>query len=161
MSNSESEDDGDCVAEFSKGSREGVPEKSKLKYEKAYSIYVEWKEKTGVSTTENWLIEYFNRYMQKYKPPSVLAHYSMLKSLIKVKENIDIRNYNILSAKLKTYAAGYESKKSLVFTSDQLLKFLEEAHDRSHLANKVSFTHARSTSVYRVISLIKEGAKII
>ncbi|XP_058797985.1 shootin-1-like isoform X1 [Phymastichus coffea] len=137
MSSSDSEEEVPFQPESQKDGKDSIPAKSKLKYEKAYETYVEWKKKIGVTTTENWLIEYFNRYMQKYKPPSVLAHYSMLKSLIKVHENINIGNYSILNAKLKTYATGYESKKSLVFTNDQLSKYLQEAPDRIHLANKV------------------------
>ena len=119
-----------------------LPEKSKNRYKIAYKNFVDWKKEKEISiSSEDCLLLYFDQVIvKKYAPNSSWSYYSMLKSLIKIKENIDISKFNSLSAKLKKYAKNYEPKKADTFTSEEIQYFLEEAPDVGYLAHKVIST---------------------
>ncbi|KAJ8912823.1 hypothetical protein NQ315_014406 [Exocentrus adspersus] len=78
-----------------------LPAKSKLQYEK------EEKSKT-------------------LKPPTLWSIFSMLKSTLNLKENIDLRKFPKLVPYLKNKAVGYRGK-----------KFIKDADDETHLLKKV------------------------
>ncbi|XP_051174802.1 uncharacterized protein LOC127290344 [Leptopilina boulardi] len=115
-----------------------LPEKSKKNYEFVYANFVEWKDSNNVKkTSETVLMSYFKMLSQKYKPPTLWSHYSMLKSMIHVKEKISLEKYLELSAFLKKMSRGYIPKKSKVFSAEEVQKFLETAPDDHHLDTKV------------------------
>ena len=116
-----------------------LPQKSKSRYLITYQAFLDWKnEKKIGESSEDCLLIYFDQIiMKKYSPNSAYCHYSMLKSLIKIKENIDISKYYILSAKLKKYDKGYQPKKAATLTGDQVRLFLDEAPDEAFLVQKV------------------------
>ncbi|XP_016840860.1 uncharacterized protein LOC100680302 [Nasonia vitripennis] len=116
---------------------DSLPGKSRSKYYAAYNIFSNWLKENEATISEETMLVYFDKYMKKYKPSSVWAHYSMIKTMIKVRENIDISTYKVLLNQLKINSSGYRSKKSEVFSGEQIKKFLEEAPDEIHLANKV------------------------
>lgn len=129
-----------CVASFQQYqeiNEDALPEKSRSKYYAAYNIFANWLKEKEAAISEETLLDYFDKYMKKYKPSSVWAHYSMIKTMIKVRENVDISCYKVLLNQLKINSSGYRSKKSEVFSGEQIKKFLEEAPDEIHLANKV------------------------
>lgn len=143
MASSESEEDVLCTPPemrvAAQASIENVlPDKSKKKYEKCYEEFVQWKLSKKAITSENCLLVYFQDVVDKYKPTTAWSMYSMLKCMIKIKENIDISKFHKLIAKLKKHAIGHESKKAKVFTAEEIHKYLFEAPDEIHLANKVS-----------------------
>ena len=143
MSDTESEEE--CVISTPPELREAakdaaqnaLPKKSKQKYVIAYDAFLKWKQSNKAIVSENCLLVYFQGLIAKYKPTTVWSQYSMLKSILKIKENIDISKFYTLNATIKQYSVGYESKKSLVFTENDLKKFLYEAPDETYLANKV------------------------
>lgn len=61
----------------------------------------------------------------------------MIKTSMKVYEDVDIGKYYKLTAFLKRQHVGYEAKKSLTFSRDQIDKFLQTAPDDTFLAIKV------------------------
>lgn len=65
------------------------------------------------------------------------GNYSMLKRLLIIKHNVNIKNYSQLIAFLKQNAEGYQSKQANVFTGDEVNRFISEAPDDQFLAVKV------------------------
>jgi integrase len=62
----------------------------------------------------------------------------MLKSTLRVKENVDISNYGKSQLYLKRQSEGYETKKSKILSQDDVSKFLTEAPGDTFLLIKVA-----------------------
>lgn len=122
-----------------------LPKQSKDVYEDAYKKYAEWKSTNKAITSENCLKVYFNDLIKHYKPSTIWSIYSKLKSTIQIYENISIENYKELTALLSQNSRGYKSKKSKVFTSEQINSFLENAPDEIHLAMNARNKHTISS----------------
>lgn len=116
-----------------------LPEKSKSKYLNVYDKFVAWKESQGATSwSEEVLLSYFVDQAEKYAPSTLWANYSMLKSTICGKYNIDIGQYLRLQAFLKKQSVGFRSKKSKVFSPQEINKFIREAPDGNFLLEKVT-----------------------
>lgn len=116
-----------------------LPEKSKKRYEAAYKSFKNWcQTKTASAVSETLLLAYFYEKSAQLKSPSSLwCEYSMLKSTLFIKENIDISKYPKLRAFLKRKNDGYRPKKSNVFDREDVNKFMLEAPDEIYLLMKV------------------------
>lgn len=116
-----------------------LPSKSREKYMAAYETFIQWKtNKKASSFSENVFLAYFNELANRFKPSSLWCIYSMLKTTVKNKNNIDIKNYSNLTAFLKRRSDGYVARKSKVLSPTDVEKFLKEAPDYQYLATKVS-----------------------
>lgn len=116
-----------------------LPEKSKSLYLKAYTAFRNWCITNKATTiSENVLLAYFSKYASDKKASSSWAHYSMLKSTILLKENINISKYFKLIAFLKKQNVNYTPKKSSVFTQDEITNFITHAPDDCYITAKVS-----------------------
>ncbi|CAH1366009.1 unnamed protein product [Tenebrio molitor] len=73
----------------------------------------------------------------KTKPPTLWSTFSMLKAMLNVKENIDVRKFPKLVPYLKNKSVGYQGKKSKILTQEDISKFIEEAADEKKLLKKV------------------------
>lgn len=117
-----------------------LPKKSKQKNLQVYSAFKQWCiQKTVRKTNETAVLAYFYQLSKVYKASSLWSKYSMLKSTLAVKENIDIK-YPKLIAFLKRQAVGYRPQKSQTFTREDIHKFLLEASDNEYLLMKVMRT---------------------
>lgn len=116
-----------------------LPEKSRVKYEKAYKRFGEWCEEKKVKNTANEkvLLAYFEHLSKYYKSSSLWAYYSMLRAMISMNKNVDIGKYSHLITFLKRKAEGYRPKKSKILTKQDVIKFLQEADDKKFLLTKV------------------------
>lgn len=115
-----------------------LPEKSKHKYEKRYELFTSWCESKNVkSPTENVLLAYFAENSKVMKSSTLWGVYSMLKSTIQIKHNINIGSYKKLIAFLKKTSVGYEPKKSKILSKDEVETFLKTAPDDIYLMKKV------------------------
>lgn len=125
-----------------RGSDQTLPPASKDRYLKTYAVFNEWKNKNGnPSTCETVVLAYFVELSEEgKKPTSLWAYYSMLKSIIRLKEKIDISNYFDLTAFLKRKSDGYEPTKSNVFEDYELQRFLVSAEESKWLDVKVNKT---------------------
>lgn len=124
--------------EFQNAMDEILPAKSRDRYLQAYDVFVKWQESHGVrSFSEKVVMAYLIVASRKYKPPTLWSIYSMLKKTFIVKQNIDMTKYCRLRAFLKNKSDGYESKKSNVFTPDEINKFFVEAPNSRYLGMKV------------------------
>ena len=115
-----------------------LPEKSKGRYENVYRKFMDWRGENGINSfSEHVLLAYFGEITKKFKPSSLWAIYSMLRSLINLKHNVNIETYPKLKAYLKRQSNGFKSKKSKVLTPVQIKTFINEASDLQHLLTKV------------------------
>lgn len=116
-----------------------LPAKSKARYEQAYNSFVAWQKQTGKTTfTESVFILYFHEKSKTMSPTSLWSIYSMLRTTCELNNNVNIANFKKMKKILRKHSLGYISKKSKVFTPEDLNKFIQEAPDTEHLSNKVN-----------------------
>src|SRR5699024_11669271 len=89
------------------------------------------------SFSEDTLLVYFKELSNKYKSSSLWTQYSMLKSTINIRKNINLESYAGLRAFLKRCSEGYQAKKSEVFSGEQIQQFINKAPNDKYLATKV------------------------
>lgn len=117
---------------------ENLPDRSKYRYKNAYVAFVKWQETNNfTSFDEPILLEYFSEKSKVYKPPTLWSMYSMLRSTILCQHDIDISKGAELISFLKKQNDGYISKKSKVFTADEIQQFMCDAPDDHYLLIKV------------------------
>ncbi|MGH9707116.1 MAG: hypothetical protein ACRD5R_10205, partial [Candidatus Acidiferrales bacterium] len=116
-----------------------IPERSFKKYEQQYEEFRKWCEINKVKLfKEEVFLAYLSEQSKKYKPPTLWSKYSMLKTMCKIKINLDIGRYFTLTAFLKRQNLGYKPKKSKVFTQEEIVKFMEKAPNEIYLMIKVA-----------------------
>lgn len=116
-----------------------LPSKSKVRYQKVYDEYKAWKEKKFASSnSERVVTAFFSEMIQRKKPSSLWAQYSMLKSTLKIYDRVDIEKYATLTAMLKQNSHGYEPKQAKTFTDSEAQQFLDNAPDDMWLDVKVT-----------------------
>ncbi|KAJ8914670.1 hypothetical protein NQ315_017367 [Exocentrus adspersus] len=84
-------------------------------------------------STKMFYLCFFAEKSKTLSSSTLWAHYSMLKTMLNVKRNIDVSKFYKLSAFLKRKSEGYKPKKAKVLTLDQIDKFLLEAPDKDFL----------------------------
>ena len=121
-----------------KSSNNLLPPKSVNKYNSTYAAFRQWQTHHNVtSLNENVLLVYFDHLADKFAPSTLWANYSMPKSTIQTKHNVDIGKYSNLTTFLKRKSNGLKSKKSPVFSAQNLRKFFTDAPDEQYLLYKV------------------------
>lgn len=117
-----------------------LPEKSKAQYENAYKQFKDWCSYKKVSkVSENVLLAYFEDKSKSVKSSTLWALYSMLKSTLNIKENIDVTKFMKLVPYLKKKSVGHQAKKSKILTGEQVNQFITEADNEHYLLMKVIF----------------------
>lgn len=92
---------------------ECLPSKSIKLYEKQYDDFVKWCNSKGTRNfTENVLLVYFSEKSKSVASSTLWSYYSMLKSMILVKKDIDISKYCKLIAFIK------QKKKQRIFAKE-------------------------------------------
>lgn len=117
-----------------------LPDKSKSLYEKTYANYESWCTQKNVEniTHEKVFLAYFKEQSMTKKSSSLWSYYSMLRSTLLLKKNVDISKYSHLIAFLKRNSDSYKPKKSRILTKENIVKFLQEAENEKYLLLKVS-----------------------
>lgn len=133
----------DTPAELREAARNVVdnllPDKSGRLYRECYKQFLEWQVPRGTtSVSEDTMLVYFAEMSKKFKPSSLWAKYSMLKSTILNSRNVDIGKYKQLSTFMSKNSKGFVSNKSKILTPRDIEKFLAEAPDSRYLATKVA-----------------------
>lgn len=115
-----------------------LPPNSKERYIKAYDEFIKWRsEKKVKSLSESVFISYFNELSKKLQPSTLWCLYSMLKTTMMTKHDLNLKDFSKLTAFLKRQSDGFKSKKSKVFTAEEVQKFLNDAPDEIYLVIKV------------------------
>jgi hypothetical protein len=112
---------------------------------------MQWRsEKKIKSFSESTFLAYFNELATNHRPSSLWATYSMLRSMIDIKHNI---NTYILSFEFNCFSKaknkGYTSKKPQVLSPEHINQFLQEAPDNKFLAVKVNKFTKNSKIIYK------------
>jgi integrase len=116
-----------------------LPKKSVKTYERCYSEFMAWRAKNKVGNfSENVVVVYFDELSTKLKPPSLWTHYSILKSTLSLKHQVDISKFFKLHALLKRKSEGYQPKKAKTFSPNEIKQFIGEAPDMKYLLLKVA-----------------------
>lgn len=112
--------------------------KSKGVYISRYNKFVQWRDAAGVRVTdEKLLLKYLDVLSLEFQPSTLVAIFSMLKAILKEKENVDVSGYRELNSILKDRLEKYEPKKAEALTPKNISDFLQNAPDEKYLAAKV------------------------
>lgn len=115
-----------------------IPQKSRALYDLAYGKFEKWLEEKKIKhINEKVLLAYFEG-RKTQKASTLWTLYSMLRSELSLKKNIDITKYTSLYAFLKRQSEGYQAKKSNIFSKKNVYQFITEAEDRTFLMAKVA-----------------------
>lgn len=115
-----------------------LPEKSRSKYEKQYELFSKWCQSKGTKKiSENILLVYFAEKAKVMKSSTLWSIYSMLRSTISAKNDINIKEYKKLLAFLKRQSVGQKPIKSKTLNFDEIKMFLIDASDKTFLLKKV------------------------
>ncbi|KAJ6642594.1 hypothetical protein Bhyg_07547 [Pseudolycoriella hygida] len=133
----------DELIEMAKGATmDLLPLKSKSRYDQTYQEYKKWQGvKKASSNSERVMLSYFSELREKVCPGTLWSKYSMLKSTLKIYEDVDIGAYASLIAFIKNQWKGYEPKKAKVLTEMELRRFIDEAPDVAWLDVKILRTN--------------------
>jgi hypothetical protein len=86
-----------------------LPVKSRKKYDKAYQQFEDWcREKRVRDITEEVLLAYFEQKPRKLKGSTLWSLFSMLRSTIQLKKNIEIKKYASLITFIKRKSTGQD-----------------------------------------------------
>lgn len=116
------------------------PKKSKVQYLKVYNKFNAWREANNIKgLSEIVFLAYFEDLSETMAPGSLWSIYSMLRSTVQNKHNINIHDYSGVIAFLKQTNKGYKPKKAKTLTAEELRQFFLNAPDEQYLAAKVFF----------------------
>jgi hypothetical protein len=116
-----------------------LPVKSRKKYDKAYQQFEDWcREKRVRDITEEVLLAYFEQKSKKLKGSTLWSLFSMLRSTIQLKKNIEIKKYASLITFIKRKSTGQVSKKSNIFTKQKIEKFNDEDKGDFYVIQKIT-----------------------
>lgn len=126
-----------------KASESLLPQKSWKIYDNTYQSFINWSKENNVNSfSENVILTYLAELRKKFSSNTLWSNFSMLKSTIKIKHNINIGEYPKVIAYLKKQNEGYVPKKSRVLEKEQILTFINTAPDEQFLLTKVSFLYS-------------------
>ncbi|XP_037043342.1 uncharacterized protein LOC119079498 isoform X1 [Bradysia coprophila] len=125
-----------------------LPDKSRGRYETEYAKFRKWQEAQDmISFTEEVLLKYFGGLARTLAPTTLYTVYSMLKSMLSSKHNVNIGEYSQLLALLKKSKVEFISNAPpRLFTADEVNKFLQEAPDSEYAAVKAVTVFAMCVS---------------
>lgn len=108
-------------------------------YTSAYNAFKKWRRDAGTNSfCQDVMLSYFSALSKKHAPSSLWSIYSMLRTTVHTFDKVDISKYPKLICFLKKQSVGYKPKKSLVFTKEEISRFLNEAPVNQFLSTKVS-----------------------
>ncbi|XP_028132030.2 uncharacterized protein LOC126892541 [Diabrotica virgifera virgifera] len=114
-----------------------LPQKSKERYEKQYLNFKQWAKEKHIRTySENVILGYFSILAPTLKASTLWSKYSMLRTMLQIKENVDIK-YPKVIAFLKRQNQGYKANNAKTFSREEVNKFLLDAPDHNYLLMKV------------------------
>lgn len=140
----DSDDSINCTPEEIKDKAQEVtlnllPDKSKHRYNLQYKLFMDWCAANMVKKySESVILTYMSELSKQFKSSTLWSIHSMLKATLSVKHDVDIGKYMKVNAFLKKNSIGHVAKKSKIFSSEEVRKFLRDAPDELHLLSKVS-----------------------
>lgn len=126
-----------------------LPVKSRVRYEKAYKSFKIWCVENGVRNvgSETVILAYFSKMAESKKGSTLWSTYSMLRTMLTLKEKVDISKFGKLLAFLKRQNVGYKPKKSSTFTMETIETFLKDG-PKDFLVQKVNWN--KNKNIYYI-----------
>ncbi|KAJ8970913.1 hypothetical protein NQ314_000963 [Rhamnusium bicolor] len=123
-----------------KNRRRFIAGKRKARYGKAYNIYKNWCAKKSAKNvrSETVLLANFRELAKQKKSSTLWSLYCMLRTILVLRERVDMSKYGKLLAFLKRQSIDYNPKKFSTFTKkiNKINEFLENA-SKEFLVQKV------------------------
>lgn len=134
--------------------RNTLPEVSRERYQNSYDNFMRWQQTNKITSfSEDTFLTYFTELSTSLKPTSLWSQYSMIKSTIKLYNNVDIGEYRKVVSFLKAKNEGYVSERAKMFTAEEIRRFLTEAPDIQYLSHKASNLRAIRVSDVLIFNL--------
>ncbi|KAJ3659517.1 hypothetical protein Zmor_011201 [Zophobas morio] len=126
-----------CVIQAAaSASNDILPQKSQQRYQFVYEKFITSRKDNRVTSfSENVLMAYFGTLSNSLKPSTL---WSMLRSVISLKHDVDISKYLKLKTFLKRKSTGFKSIKAKVLNSEQIQLFIDKANDEKFLFTNVA-----------------------
>ena len=107
------------------------------------SSKINWRQKKGTNSyKEEIFLAYFLELSKILKPNTpantLWSRFSMKKSMVKLKENIDIGKFFELTTFLKKQSVGFKPKKANVFDKNDIAKIMLTAPNNIYLLIKIA-----------------------
>lgn len=83
------------------------------------------------------MLVYFKEMSVKWKPSTFWSLWSKLRTMISLRHQIIIGNFDLLKSFMKNYSKGYKPKKVSILSWDQIKLFIVIKEDKIFLAYKV------------------------
>lgn len=117
-----------------------LPAISKQRYERQYDHFIQWARQKGTTNfkKEEVLLAYFLELSKVMRPNTLWSRFSMIKAVMKLRENFNIGQFYKLITFLKKQSVGFSPKKAKVFNKEDIAKFMVEAPDDVYLLIKVA-----------------------
>lgn len=126
-----------------------LPSKSRERYEQQYNHFLNWCKEKGVNSfREEVFLAYFSELSKVLKSNTLWSRYSMVKRLVKIKQNLDISKFHKLTSFLKKQNVGFRPQKAQIFTKEDISKFML-APDEIYLMIKVGTIFALAGALRR------------
>lgn len=94
-----------------------------------------------MSASESILLVYVKKLAENYVQMSMWSVNAMVKTMINLKEKVDIGRYATLIASLNKKSKGRVCRKANVLTPDQINQFLTNVPDEEYLHKKVMINY--------------------
>lgn len=92
-----------------------LPDLSRVRYETEYKKFCDWCKKEGINDVQNVsddiLLVYMSEMSINAKPSTLWSRYSMIKSSLKVKQNVDVSKFFKTIAFLKKQSDDFNIKR--------------------------------------------------
>lgn len=113
--------------------------KSLKHYNIAYKSFAEWQSKQGeTGFSEDVLLAYMTDASKTKVPSTLFTEHVRLKSMLKMKHNVDIKDYKRLQEFLRGNAKSYIPKTCKYLTAQEVKTFLDQAPNQIYLLVKVT-----------------------
>lgn len=117
-----------------------LPNVSRAAYELAYANFLQWLHQHGkTKVDETALIIYFQelKTVKKYQASTMWSTWSKLRATLKLRNSININNYDDLKLFMRNNGKGHKPKQSATFTWSQIIDFLNSSDVQTCLAQQV------------------------
>lgn len=90
-----------------------LPTKAREVYLHCYEQFMDWHQKKSANSfSETVILAYFTELVNSVKSSTLWKTYSMLRTTINIKDEVDLSRYAKLRAFLKKQSSGFQPKKS-------------------------------------------------
>ena len=117
-----------------------LPDISRERYEKEYRYFSAWCIQQQIKpsqVSDEVLLVFLAEKSKSAKPSTLWSRYSMIKSVLKIRENVDVSSFPKTNSFLKKQSIGFQPKKASVFTNEEITQLMIKAPNETWLLSKI------------------------